>query len=228
MENARKIRSVGGFITKKKLRTLNMLKRFGMFKKGLLMDKLKRNKLGILLPIGNYRHEIKNSIDIYSKIIGKSSFISNENNFSEVTGNDSEELKDDVCMKKTVGFMFKYFKVRSKKQFIILIRTLIDCWLCLDKKINIVLCSELDMMFEIFTELLIKLIVYHKNPDLYIESCQFKDGKNYVMRIRRCQSFRSNRSLHLNLNGIKFVRELGLGAEEIFKNFNWRLMLKSV
>jgi hypothetical protein len=46
MKNARKIRSVGDFITKKIVRTLNMLKRFGMFKKGLLMDKLKRNELG--------------------------------------------------------------------------------------------------------------------------------------------------------------------------------------
>jgi hypothetical protein len=114
----------------------------------------------------------------------------------------------------------KQFKTRNKKQFIILIRILIECWLCMNKKINIVLYSEFDyLIFETFTELLIKLIVFHKNPNLYIESCQFRDGKSYVIKIRYNQFFESNRSLFLNQNGIKLAIELGLNAVEIFKNF---------
>jgi hypothetical protein len=58
----------------------------------------------------------------------------------------------------------KEFKTRERKELIRVIRIILECALCKGKAIKIIFCHEIDyLIFEFFSELLIKIVIYHKN-----------------------------------------------------------------
>jgi hypothetical protein len=75
-------------------------------------------------------------------------------------------------------------------------------------------------MFNIFMDLVIKLILFHKNGSILIESCQFMDGGFYVIRIWKKGKYESNRSVVLKLNEIQTLEKLGASSDEIWRKFN--------
>jgi hypothetical protein len=80
--------------------------------------------------------------------------------------------------------MIREFKTRMKKELVKLIRLFVECMLIKRRRIKITLCNEVDyLMFEFVAEDLIKLVIYHKNENVKIESCQFRNDKCYYIKI---------------------------------------------
>jgi hypothetical protein len=103
---------------------------------------------------------------------------------------------------------------------------MIECFVCKKKIFRIILCSEMDyLIFEIFVELLVKLIIFHKNSGMKIESCQFRNGKCYLIKIIAENWYASNRSDSINQNGLKLVREFGLQYEEVIRAFDVAIVI---
>jgi hypothetical protein len=73
--------------------------------------------------------------------------------------------------------------------------------------------------------LLVKLIIFHKNQGIEIQSCQFRKGRICIKKIRTNNEYLSNRSVEINQNGLKMVREFGLKSEEIFRTFEENVVI---
>jgi hypothetical protein len=75
-------------------------------------------------------------------------------------------------------------------------------------------------MFDFFAEILIKLVVYHKNSNMKIESCQFRNGKCYFIKVEVNEKFKSNRSLTIWDKDIHIAREFKMNCQELVETFN--------
>jgi hypothetical protein len=116
-----------------------------------------------------------------------------------------------VYENNTFEMLLMKYCTNEKKEFVNFIRVIIECCLCKRKVIRVLLCSEMEyLMFEIFVVLLVKLIIFHKNSGMKIESCQFRNGKCYFSKIITEDWYTSNRSVSINQNGLKMVKEFGL------------------
>jgi hypothetical protein len=62
--------------------------------------------------------------------------------------------------------------------------------------------------------------VYHKNENVKIESCQFRNGKCYYIKVSSNEFFKSNRNLKIREKEIYLVKELGLSGQELIESFN--------
>jgi hypothetical protein len=102
------------------------------------------------------------------------------------------------------------YKTHMRKNLIKLIRIVTECVLKRKRCVKFVLCNEIEyLMFEFFAELLIKFIIYHKNDHVKIESCQFRNGKCYLIKVSPDVMFQSNRSLIIKEREILIVQEMG-------------------
>jgi hypothetical protein len=89
--------------------------------------------------------------------------------------------------------MIRSYKSKERKYLIKLIRIMAECRLKKNGIVRIILCNEIDyIMFEFFAELLIKFVVFHKNQSLKIESCQFRNGKCYFIKLSPLKNFTIN------------------------------------
>jgi hypothetical protein len=75
-------------------------------------------------------------------------------------------------------------------------------------------------MFGSFINLIIKLILFHKNNSLVIESCQFRDGRCYVIKIWKENKYETNRRVNLKMREIGAPKELDLKSAELWRKFN--------
>jgi hypothetical protein len=75
-------------------------------------------------------------------------------------------------------------------------------------------------MLEIFVELLVKLIIFHKNSGIKFASCQFRNGKCYFIKIITEDWYISNRNVSINQNGLRMVKEFDLQYEEAIRSFD--------
>jgi hypothetical protein len=164
-----------------------------------------------LEPIGTSYQKVYLKYDFISKsqkpsigdcINFETNQIQNQN--SMFTDINNQFLETITCKKDKFQKMLEKFKTREKKDLMKLIRILLDCAVCQRRSVKIVLWSEIDyLMFEFFAELLIKIIVYHKNENLLVESCRFRNGKCYLIKVKAKESFISNRSITIkNMNSL--------------------------
>jgi hypothetical protein len=117
--------------------------------------------------------------------------------------------------------MIKQYKTNLKENLIRLIRIITDCMLKKGKNIKIILCNEIEyIMFDFFAELLIKFIIYHKNESVRIESCQFRNGRCYLIKISPVNLFQSNRNLLIKEKEISIIQEIGLNGVELVETFD--------
>jgi hypothetical protein len=121
---------------------------------------------------------------------------------------------------KTIEIM-RSLNFHNEKQLVWEIRIIIDCMTVLARNVIINLCSEFEYLaVSTFMDLIIKLIIYHKNEHCQIESFQYKHGKAYVIKVSILDLYRTtNRYLILFEHEINTVKEMGLTSLEIFKTF---------
>jgi hypothetical protein len=150
-----------------------------------------------------------------------SKFETNQNHF-----NNSDDFNDSFLTamnfeEDNLHKMIREYKTFMRKNLIKLIRIMTKCVLKKKGVVRIILCNEVEyIMFDFFAELLIKLIIYHKNNHLKIESCQFRNGKCYFIKLTADKLFRGNRMLILKEREIPAVKEMGLNGEEMFEVFD--------
>jgi hypothetical protein len=117
--------------------------------------------------------------------------------------------------------MLRRYKTKEKKDLMKIIRIMMDCALYQGKVVKIILCNKVDhLMFEFFAELLIKIFVYHKIEKLKVESCSFRNGKCYFIKVNAKERFFSNRSFSIKEKELFIVREFGLEYHETINTFN--------
>jgi hypothetical protein len=117
--------------------------------------------------------------------------------------------------------ILRQFRTEERKSLIRIIRILIECAMNKKIQVKIILSNEVDyLMFEFLAEVLIKVIVYHKNENMKVESCQFRNGKCYFIKINANNLFKSNRSMTIWNREIHIAREFGLNCQELVETFN--------
>jgi hypothetical protein len=144
-------------------------------------------------PIGNSSQKVGNNFDFDTKSEKQSvddyiKIESNQNRNSVSIQNDKDAQFLSIINYQEDKFqtMLRDYRTKKKKELTKLIRMIVDCMLVKRKMIKIILCNEIDyLMFEFYAEVLIKLVVYHKNENVKIESCQFRNGKCYYKKLPR-------------------------------------------
>jgi hypothetical protein len=63
-------------------------------------------------------------------------------------------------------------------------------------------------------------MIYYKNKTVGIESCQFRNGKSYLIKIRNQGVYKSNCSVILKMEEIKMLKSMGMEAKDLFKLFS--------
>jgi hypothetical protein len=184
-------------------------KGIGLFKHGNYNENIPSFSLGVNFdPIGQssqkvgtqslmlrnpYCHNFSNKLSKYSIF----------KNFSIISSFDDNVCEDN----KFTNFPLNCYMELSTSNEDIFIRTariILESFLILKRKVNIVLCSEFqNSFFEIFIQLIIELTLYHKNETISINSCQFSDEKAYIISIAKTKNYYSNRSLTLNHISVK-------------------------
>jgi hypothetical protein len=123
----------------------------------------------------------------------------------------NNQFPETISIKENfIQKMLIRYKTKEKKDQMKIIGIMMDCALCQGKVVKIILCDKVDyLMFKFFAELLIKIVVYHKNEKLKVESCQFKNGKCYFIKVNAKEEFASNRSISIKEKELFIVREFG-------------------
>jgi hypothetical protein len=169
-------------------------------------------------------------VDNKIKIVTKSESLRNDYN-SIIESNqsvllNSEEVIDKFLISMNIEEdnlhkMIRYYKTFMRKNLIRLIRIMTECILKKRGTVRIILCNEIEyIMFEFFAELLIKFLIYHKNEFLKIESCQFRNGKCYFIKLTPKMFYKSNRLLVLKEREIPAIIEMNLSGVEMFDTFD--------
>jgi hypothetical protein len=74
-------------------------------------------------------------------------------------------------------------------------------------------------MFSMFMELLIKLVLYHKREGLNVESCQFRNGNVYVIRISKQKNYNPKRILSINSKEINMLMEMVISSDDLWEKY---------
>jgi hypothetical protein len=189
---------------------------------GSIMQELSGNDDGVILDsIESSSQKVDNKINFFTKN-------NDANDYPLIDFDNDEKYSEEMNDKFITIFnyeednlhrMIRKYKTRERKFLIRIIRIITDCKLKKNGIVRIIFCNEVEyIMFNIFAELLIKFIVYHKNHTVKIESCQFRNGKCYFIKLMPLKNYKSNRII-LKENEIPAAIELELNGQEIFETF---------
>jgi hypothetical protein len=68
-------------------------------------------------------------------------------------------------------------------------------------------------------KLIVKMVLFHKNDQIEIESCQFRNGCCYVIKVWKREKYEPRRNIDIDIDQIGTLKELGLGLSEMCKKF---------
>jgi hypothetical protein len=63
------------------------------------------------------------------------------------------------------------------------------------------------------------MILFHKNESLIIESCQFRNGESFIIRLWKRGKYISNRCINLKAKELMFLKKMSMKSDEMLLKF---------
>jgi hypothetical protein len=140
--------------------------------------------------------------------------------FVKLNGDKVDEnfITNENC-EETVKMIMK-FAFENRKELVKWFRLLIVLKAQEKNVVRVFLCSEFEhVMFPVFMDLLVKLIVYHKEEGLKIESCQLRSGNVYMIKVMKNVIYNSRRILKINSKEVSLLINVDISSNDIWRKF---------